>query len=250
MGAEVVVALVSAAVAVLSAFLALWGQVKTARVAAELENLRLAEQRRFDSEKTTARYREPLAHAVYDLQSRLYNILQQSLLEIYYLSGDERSRSYVVDNTTFLIAQYFAWTEIVRRDIQYIDLGQDEQTRRLARLRDEIYTLFQTDRYDRVLRVFAGEQRAIGERMIHTGPRGLECLGYAAFLDRMETGADRLTSALQSDIRALGDNLASARPRLSALQHALIDLLEFLDPDYIRFPRDRRGKAPALASAP
>lgn len=186
---------------------------------------------------------------MYDLQSRLYNILQMNLLEIYYVSGDERSRSYAVDNTTFLVAQYFAWTEIVRRDIQYIDLGQDEQTRRLARLRDEIYTLFQTVSFGPVLRVFAGEQRAIGERMIYTGPRGLECLGYAAFLDRMETGADRLTAALQGDIRALGTNPAAAHPRLTALQHALVDLLEFLDPDYIRFPRDRRGKVPDIETA-
>jgi hypothetical protein len=182
-------------------------------------------------------------------QSRLYNILEQYLLEAYYSAGDDRSRAYVVDNTTFLVAQYFAWTEIVRRDIQYIDLGQDEQTRRLARLGDEVYTLFQTDRFGPVLRVFAGEQRAIGERMIQAGSRGLECIGYAAFLDRLQAGADPLTHALQSDIHALAGAPASARPRLAALQHALIDLLEFLDPDYIRFPRDRRGKVPEIPAA-
>jgi hypothetical protein len=188
MRTELVVALVSGAVALVSAGFTLWGQVRTTQLAAELECLRLAEQRRFEAERMAARYREPLARAAYDLQSRLYNILQQNLLAVYYDGGDERERSYVVDNTAFLVAQYFAWTEIVRRDIQYIDLGQDEQTRRLARLQDDIYSLFQTDRFGRLFRVFAGEQRAIGERMVREGPRGLECLGYAAYLDQVAKG--------------------------------------------------------------
>jgi hypothetical protein len=244
MRTELVVALIAAAVALASAGFTLWGQARTTRLAAELESFRLAEQRRFEAERTAARYREPLARAAYDLQSRLYNILQQNLLAVYYEKGDERERSYVVDNTAFLVAQYFAWTEIVRRDIQYIDLGQDEQTRRLARLQDDIYSLFQTDRFGRLFRVFAGEQRAIGERMVREGPRGLECLGYAAYLDQVAKGGDRLIEALRGDVRAVSAHLPAARPRLVALQHALIDLLAFLDPDFVRFPRERRTKAP------
>jgi hypothetical protein len=213
-------------------------------LAAELEKLRLAEQRRFDAERTAARYREPLARAAYDLQSRLYNILQQDLLAVYFDKGDERERAYVVDNTTFLMAQYFAWTEIIRRDIQYIDLGRDEQTRRLAQLQDDIFSLFQTDRFPRLFRVFAGEQRAIGERMIREGPRGLHCMGYAIFLAQAAEGKDRLIEGLRSDVRSLSSHLPSARPRLVALQHALIDLLAFLDPDFVRFSKERRTKVP------
>ena len=239
---EVILGLVSAAVAVISAFLAIKGQITATQVASELESLRLAEIRRIDAEKNTAKYREPLAHAVYDPQSRLYNILTLDFLGEYYIRGDERSRAYVVENTTFLIAQYFAWTEIVRRDIQYIDAGGNEQTRTLARLRDGIYTLFQTDRYHRLLRVFAGEQRAIGERMIFEGPRGLECIGYAAFLFRVDTGLDSLTAALRDDVQNVGMDLKSAAPRLVALQSSLVDLLALLDPEYIRFPRNWRTK--------
>lgn len=246
MKSDIFVALLSAVVALVAASVTIWGQVKVARVAAGLEDLRVSEQRRLDKEQVTARYREPLAHAVNDLQSRLYNILQQRFLEEFFDKGDDRSQSYVVNNTVFLIAQYFAWTEIVRRDIQYIDLGHDQQTGRLARLRDEVYTLFQTDELGRVLRVFAGEQRAIGERMVQVGPRGLECIGYGAFLDRTQAGIDDLTRALMADVRALHVSLPLARPRLIALQHALINLLEFLDPDYIRFPKDRRSKVPGL----
>lgn len=239
-----IIALISAAVALASAGIALWGQTRTTRLAAKLENLRRDEQRRFEAEQTAARYREPLVRAAYDLQSRLYNILEQDLLAVYYDEGDERERSYVVDNTSFLVAQCFAWTEIVRRDVQYIDLGQDEQTRRLARLQDEIYSLFQTDDFSRPFRVFAGEQRAIGERMIRAGPRGLECLGYAEYLDHVTEGSDRLIEALRSDVRGLSADLSQARPRLVAVQHALVDLLQFLDPNFVRFPEERRAKVP------
>src|SRR5713226_932481 len=125
---ELVVALISAGVALASAGLSVWGQMRSTRLAAEFQRLRLAEQRRIESEKAAARYREPLARAAYDLQSRFYNILEQNLLVAYFDHGDERERSYVVDNTAFLVAQYFAWTEIIRRDIQYINLGQDAET--------------------------------------------------------------------------------------------------------------------------
>jgi hypothetical protein len=43
-------------------------------------------------------------------------------------------------------------------------------------------------------------------------------------------------------VASLASDFPRAVPRLTELQHALIDLLEMLDPQYIRFPRDRRSK--------
>jgi hypothetical protein len=242
MKTELIVALIAGGVSLSAGALSVWGQHRSARLSASLQALTAAEQRRVDSEKALARYREPLARAAYDLQSRLYNILEQDLLSVYLDNGDDRTRSYVVDNTAFLIAQYFAWTEIIRRDIQYIDLGQDEQTRLLARLQDDIYSLFLTDRFDHLLRIFAGEQRAIGEKMIRDGARGPECLGYAGFLTGLLNSPDPLIEYVRHDIRDINGHLKDARPRLVALQNALIDLLTFLDPAFIRFPQERRSK--------
>lgn len=239
---ELLVALLSGAIALGSAALAIYGQFNSTRLANKLENLRLAEQRRLDSEKVVARYREPLARAAYDFQSRLYNILKQDLLGVYFENGDDRERSYTVNNTTFVVAQYLAWTEIIRREIQYIDLGEDEKTRKLARLQDDVYALFQNDLFDKCLRIFAGEQRAIGERMIIDGAKGPECMGYATFLDQLSDRADPLIEMLRTDVRNLSSRLQGARPRLVSLQHALIDLLAFLDPDCVRFPEARRTK--------
>jgi hypothetical protein len=243
MGTEIIVALIAAAVAVFSAALTLWGQYRTTLLTNQMEELRAAEQRRLAVETSEARYREPLARAAYDLQSRLYNILAQDFMGRYSERGGARERAYAIDNTTFVIGQYFAWTEIIRREIQYIDLGKDEQTSRPARLQDEIYFLFQTDRFPARLRVFAGEQRAIGERMIGEGPRGPVSMGYATFLDQLNGVAnDVLTKALRDDVEQLSGSLGDARPRLIALQHAMIDLLAFLDPEFVRFPKDNRTK--------
>lgn len=242
MKTELLVALISGAVALSAGALAVWGQFKSARFAARLEELRLSEQRRIESEKAIFRYREPLARAAYDLQSRLYNILEQHLLAVYFDNGNERERSYVIDNTTFLVAQYLAWIVIIRRDIQYIDLGHDEQTRQLARLQDDIHALFQTDQFDHMFRIFAGEQRAIGERMIRDATRGPECAGYADFLDQLTKAPDSLLEFIREDVRNMSTRMQAARPRLVALQNALIDLLAFLDPDFIRFSEERRTK--------
>ena len=245
MKTELLVAVISGSVAVSSGLLAVWGQIRVARLSAGLELLKRAEERRIESEKAVSRYREPLARAAYDLQSRLYNILERGLIQVYVDEGGERERDYVVNNTAFLVAQYLAWTEIIRRDIQYIDLGGDDQTRQLARLQDDIHALFQTDRFDAIFRVFAGEQRAIGERMISDGTRGRECLGYGAFLDQVAQAADPLLEPIRENVRNLSKRLTIARPRLVAIQNALCDLLAFLDPGFVRFPKERRSKVGA-----
>jgi hypothetical protein len=245
MGTELVVAIISGVVALSSAAIAIWGQHRATLMAADLQKLRLAEQQRLESEKTISHYREPLARAAYALQSRLFNILELRMITVYLDNGSEREQSYVVDNSAYLIAQYFAWTEIIRQDIQYIDLGEDEQTRKLAGLQDNIYALFQTDKYYHIFRVFAGEQRAIGEWMLTSDANGPECIGYAEFLDNIQSRPHTLIDALRDDVRALSGHLDAARPRLVALQNALIEMLDFLDPEFIRFPEKSRSKVSA-----
>jgi hypothetical protein len=49
--------------------------------------------------------------------------------------------------------------EIIRHDIQFVDLGEDEETRKLAHLFDDFHSLFLTDGFKNNFRIFAGEQR-------------------------------------------------------------------------------------------
>jgi hypothetical protein len=250
MKVELLVALIAGAVALASGGGTIWSSIRNAENSAA--NARAIEQLKIDNERLKdaaqrqreiSSFSEPLARSAYDLQSRLYNILRQSLVNIYLVRGNDRERSYVINNTVFLIGQYLCWTELVRREIQFIDLGESSRTRELLRLQDSIYAQWGTDRQPPLLRIFAGEQRAIGEALIQAGAHGRECMGYGEFLKAFDTGVNPLIDALRADVMSLDSGLPQATERLTILQHALIDLLEMLDPAYLRFPGDRRSKA-------
>jgi hypothetical protein len=242
MDKTLVPSMISSIVALGAGAIAVWGQLRVKRVEAQLELQKAEAGRRAETEQTARRFREPLGRAAYELQSRIFNIVMGGFLTAYLKGGDDRTRSYAIDHTTFVIAQYFAWTELIRREIQFIDLGADQETRQLAHLQHQIYSGWQTDRYPPLLRVFGGEQHAIGERMIWEGPRGPQCMGFASFLDYLKGGPDPLICALKTDVESLGSCLEQALPRLTYLQNSLVDLVEFLDPEAIRFPKKNRTK--------
>jgi hypothetical protein len=233
---------ISPMVAIAAAAIAVWGQLRVKRVEAQLELQKAEAGRRAETKQTARKFYEPLGRAAYELQSRIFNIVRGNFLEVYLLHGNDRTRSYAINHTVFVIAQYFAWTELIRREIQFIDLGADEETRQLAQLQHRIYAGWQTDKYHPLLRVFGGEQHAVGERMIQEGPRGPQCMGYASFVDYLDRGPDPLIRALKTDVESLGTSLADALPRLCELQHSLIDIVVFLDPEAIRFPKKNRIK--------
>lgn len=242
MNATLLPSIISAVVAMVAAIIAIYGQLRVRRVEADLALQKAEADRRAETERTARQFSQPLGRAAYDLQSRIFNIIKSNFLTAYLKNGDKRTHSYAIKNTLFVIAQFFAWTELVRREIQFIDLGADEKTRQLSRLQDNIYSIWQTDKYGPLLRIFAGEQRAIGERIIRDGSRGPECMGYASFLDFYDSCKDPLLRAVEADVAALGANLPKALPRIIALQHALIDLLDFLDPSFVRYPKKNRTK--------
>jgi hypothetical protein len=209
---------------------------------AELERQALRDQERSRREEVISRFREPLAGAAYDLQSRLWNILDCHFLEAYLVSGNDREKAYAIENTAYVIAQYFAWTEIVRREIQIIDLQEEAETAKLAHQQDRISSLWGSDHeaYGMVFRIWAGEQRAIGELLIEDVHSGSRCMGYSRFVELLHGRHSPFLDILTSEISALPQH---PRPhRLEALQHALIDQLEILDPKFIRFPRQARSK--------
>jgi hypothetical protein len=215
---------------------------QNARMLEELrrENDEAKEERQRYREIT--RYSEPLARAAYDLQSRIYNIIQNGFIDVFLVKGNVRERSYAVDNTTFVIAQFLCWSELVRRDIQFIRLERDDLTLKLSHLQDSITWTWSTDGYAPCLRLFGGEQRAVGEALIRAGSEGPQGLGYGGFLKELPRGTHQLIDAIRDDVEVLAAGLHNARSRLIALQNALIDLLELLDPDRLRFPQQRRER--------
>src|SRR5205807_1163688 len=119
------------------------------------------------------------AAAAFDLQSRLYNILRLNFFGLYG-DGSERAEE-ALRTTLFRLAQYFGWTEILRRDIQFLSFPEDDETRRVAHLQSEIAKRFLTDGYGPALMIWADEQRAMGELMIVEEYGKVLCMGYAKF---------------------------------------------------------------------
>jgi hypothetical protein len=164
MTGEFVVALISAAVALLSVVLSVWSARSTARLQDELEQRRQQGSKEELVEQVMSRYREPLLRAAFDLQSRIYNIVRQRFLARYLQQGGEDDQRYACHNTMFVFAEYLGWVEILRRGVQFLDLGDVRRNRLLVERLEAIGTILSTDRafQGAVPCIFRGEQRAIG----------------------------------------------------------------------------------------
>lgn len=250
MKTELLVALIAGAIGLTTAGGTIWSSIRnserTDANAKSIEQLKIENDKRSALEqrlREISKYSEPLTRSAYDLQSRFFNILRQNLVEVYLRNGSDREKTYVKENTTFLMAQYMCWTEIVRREVSLTDLSDNEKTRNLIKVQDDIYGIWGSDRYPPLLRVFAGEQRAIGEALMLEGPRGPECMGYNKFLNSFGAGANPLIDALRDDVEKLETNSKNATDRMTKIQNALIDLLLVVDPQYLRFAAERRTKA-------
>jgi hypothetical protein len=179
------------------------------------------------AEETLARYREPLAAAAFDLQSRLYNILR---LGFFAKWGDGDRADDAVLTTLFRLAQYFGWSEILRRDIQFLAFPEDEATRRVAELQSQITTCFLSHSYGTAMMVWSDEQRAIGERMIVEEHNKVLCMGYASFRGRCDEVFDAWAGRVRGDLED-----ATAQTRLRDVQHRLCELVETLDQRRVRY---------------
>jgi hypothetical protein len=207
------------------------------------------------------RYRDPLLGAAFDLQSRLYNIVERDFLSEYYSRDDADPLS--AENTTlWMIGQYFGWVEILRREVQFLDLGRVSDNRELQGRLDDVNRAFASDditvddRPSRLM-IFKAHQRAIGEAMVRE-PAGEAVTDRAYCLGITEFARLRHDDAFWQWFRPLADDLEpmaenpSEQPRLVAVQRALVDLIDVLDPHYERYPNpQRRGRLlPRSADAP
>jgi len=174
------------------------------------------------------RYREPLAVAAFDLQSRLYNIVEQGFLDLY---GADHSRGEIsLQTTLFRIAQYFGWTEILRRDIQYLSFPEADATRRVVQLQSDVAEAFRSDKYGQAMMLWADEQRALGELMIVEEHGKVLSMVFAAFRDRCQDTFAPSLARLRDELL-----LPEAEERLRDVQHGLCDLVRALDVNRVRY---------------
>lgn len=198
-----------------------------------------AKERSIELQILMDRYRGPLLHAAYDLQSRIYNLVLNYAVDIYFIQdkGDGSEKEYFIKNTTFLIAQYFAWAEIIRNEIQFIEFDDTNYTKKLAILQDGLCTAWQNNsRGD--LSIWAGEQRGIGELMIEVKSGRQQCIGYSTFLNLLNNSEDKLLLNLETRVQGYLNSNAKYSFRLVSVQNSLIDIIGFLDPKNKRFNED------------
>lgn len=189
-------------------------------------------QARHDAKKALDNYREPLLAASYELQARLYNILQLKFVEKYISDDTAGKRSAAIESTLYVFAQFFCWREIIRRDVQYLRFSRDRQTREIGALLQDIGETFLSEKYGSQFMIWRVEQRGLGERMIVSADSKMTCLGYASFIERRPTMQEWL-HPLEHDLENVRDG---GRMRLTELQHLLLELVRQLDDRQKRYP--------------
>lgn len=203
--------------------------------------------RRAETLDAMARYRDPLLWAAFELRRRTYGIVENDQLRRSLKNGG-RDWEYAQNNTMFVVAQYLCWVEILRRGIRFLDLGDDAQNRKLVQLIHAITGSFASMKFtDDTLRLYRGDQRAIGESMIlPAGTQGddYDCLGYAAFTHRLTNDTEFAAwfEPLRAGIAELAEADSSRTDRLVALHNQISDLVDFLDPRALRFPSQQRDR--------
>lgn len=215
-------------------------------------------ERLFAAEELATRFREPLLHAAFNLEMRIYNMVELDFFGRF-LGADstESEKEYAVLYTMYVFGQYFCWDEILRRESQFIDPRNDQRNRAVVAGLEAVRDTFadSINIQERCFRIFRGEQRAIGEVMLvraeapKTGAPRWECLGYASFVNSLEgEQMARWFRDLREDIGEICSDVAKHDGRLRLIQGRLMDIIDILDPEARRVPPQLRKRLAAPAS--
>jgi hypothetical protein len=252
---ELIVAAISAVISLFAGAFSARANTRARRLDFELEQRKKAEDAAAVAQRVLHRYRDPLLDAALTLQSRTFNIVANGYLASFLHCGDPEEEAYARRYTVFAMAEYMTWVEIVRRELRFLDVGDVDNNRKfLGRLMQTQVTI-QSDKIRGPFRVFRGRQRAIAEVMMvptnaTEGPRN-ECIGYAAFCDRLDNDPDfRVWFArmLDHDVELLVTR--EHDERMIQLQNDLVDLIDDLDPNALRIPANFRHRLNRASPVP
>ena len=215
-------------------------------------------ERLYAAEELATRFREPLLQAAFNLETRIYNIVELDFFGRF-LGADstDLEKEYAILNTMYVFAQYFCWVEILRRESQFIDPRNDQRNRAVVAGLEAVRDTF-TDSIgiqEKCFRLFRGEQRALGEMMLvplealRAGAPRWECLGYAPFVQSLEDEQmGRWFRSLREDIGEVAKNPGNRDGRLRLIQHRLMDIIDIVDPAAHKVPSQLRKRLAAPSS--
>jgi hypothetical protein len=154
----------------------------------------------------------------------------------------------------YVFGEYLCWVEIIRRELRMLDLGDEERNREFQRTLEAIHRAISTQAVPQPhLRLFRGQQRALGELMMVVPAHGrADCMTYPAFCARLDGDPEFAWwfHRLRADIDAIAAHDKTANARLVNMQRALIDLIDFLDPTRVRLATPHRERLPAVTAVP
>jgi len=193
-----------------------------------------------DREHLLRKYRDPLLLAAQDLQTRLYNLIENSLLT--FLKGSQDHQDCLIIYTAFLFGQYLSWTHILRQQAQFACFATEERGRnkRLGDLLGRIQRCLNTDARGEAevpFLLWKGHQLAIGELMTVASTvampesTGGVCMGFAEFTRRWKASAPASASTGQAasgdakgDAIHQSDDCASFRTWFANIEHGIYEL--------------------------
>ena len=160
---------------------------------------------------------------MHELERRIFGTVDEQAGG-YQSIKQEGQAAYYINATTFQIAQCCAWIEILREKMGALDY--DKLETRLSALSQTLLGGYRPH-----FHVFLLEQREIGERMISIKKGEMVCKGYSEFLDLLsQEEAPPCFSHLRTRVTTMLDNWGPEAEKLMRIQHALVDIVEFLDP--------------------
>jgi len=181
------------------------------------------QQQQVEREKLLSQFRGPAIRAIHDLEQRISGTVKEQA------SGYERTKhedmgEYYINATTFQIAQCCAWVEILSEKMGVLDYAELE--RRLDGLRNALI-----GDYLPHFHVYLLQQRELGERMISLTNGEVCCKGYSEFLDLMnQDNVPACFAQLKDRVATMLEGWGSEVVKLIKIQHALVDVVKFLDP--------------------
>jgi hypothetical protein len=245
------IGVISAVLSVLGAIVAgvmtTWSAQRSRKLEAAIEAQRRQESKAEQTEEIISRYREPLLLAAHSLQSRLHNAIGGTYLRRFLHCGDEEQERYARDFSVYCLGEYLCWVEIIRRELRFLDLGDEDRNRDLHRRMEMVSEVLASQKIEPAqFRLFRGQQRAVGELLMVTNSHGrADCMTYPDFCARLDSDKvfrEQWFQRLRNDVDVIDALDWDGNVRLVQAQHALIDLIDFLDPHQVRLATRNRAK--------
>jgi hypothetical protein len=193
-------------------------------------------EQRVRQRQLLATQRDPAVRAVNELQGRLWVILSARAANYHY-AKQQGEEEYYIQSTAFLVAQYFAWSELIRRQIAALDYND------LSLLLDKVSHAFAHG--EPGFQIYRLEQREIGERLMTQmkADSDTAIFHYSEFRDMMATPKPAKTLlTLRDKSQYLLNHIDKELERATCIQNALVDLLDFIDAEHRWVRPDRRSK--------